>query len=188
MKIYPLLIILAFIIMILYLVIKKQKMYEYFDGSNFNLAAGYYIPTAQAFPDKNSTTLKDCYQSCDSDSKCTGFTFVDDRCWKYNDILPTLMKARRTKPISGLKQMANCEDMQQMLGGICYPNRDYPSNDLLPAPKFVKTDNLTTCGQLCANTTGCAGISFLPVKQSCYLKGKMPGDGVNSRDRISWSM
>ena len=177
-----------FVIIIIIIIILVYKKYEYFEGSNFNMASGYYIPTAEGSEDKNSTTLGDCYQSCDNDSKCTGFTIINGACWKFNGTLPQLIKAKKTKPISGLKQMVNCEDMQQMLGGTCYPNRDYPSNDLLPAPKFVNTENLTACAQLCGKTTGCAGISFLPVKQSCYLKGKMPGNGINSKDRVSWSM
>jgi len=164
---------------------------ENFDGSHFNIISGYFPQSVVSDKIDTATNLEDCLSTCDKDPKCTGFLMSGKNCWNIktkSNAIPAFIKAKDPKvfnPISGIKQLADCNSAQQTFGGTCSGN-DYPTNDLLPIPSYVHADTFGNCVEKCIDNDGCVGISYDTVKQNCYLKKKMSGNGNPALHRLSW--
>jgi PAN domain len=170
---------------------KSESQTETFEGSQFNVIAGYFPQAVVSNELKSVSDAGGCLEACDANPQCTGFFQNGVKCWNItqkSDTIPALIKTANPKdfmPITGIKQTSKCEPTQQLLGGKCSGN-DYPGNDLLVAPYFVQADTMANCVEKCLDNNKCMGVSYNTVKKACYLKSKMKGGGNPAKYMISW--
>jgi hypothetical protein len=179
------------VIITVLLILFYSNAYEKFTGSQFNMITGYFPQGIVTDKINDVSELSGCINTCDKDSNCTGFLMSGQNCWNLKMPLasiPKFIKATNPavfNPTVGIKQTINCDPILQIFGGKCSTN-DYPSNDLLPNPGYITTDNLVNCVQKCEDNIKCVGVSYDTVKKSCYIKNKMTGNGNPKEHKLSW--
>lgn len=188
---FKVIILLILIIIIFGYVHYYRCLRENFTGSNFNIVKGYYVP--EVLTEKSpAKSLNECIDVCDTDISCTGITLAGDQCLKFkSEKIPQLKKANNAfyNPYTAIKQQASCSSIADLFGGTCFEGKDFPGGDLLGAPYYVNTDNMTLCAEKCMATKDCIGISYSPILKRCFIKKKMDSKvGNPAKDRVSWKM